>query len=110
MYCYSVKPVIVTNPRQTLVVKEGHRTELSCQAVAGSPPPKLRWRRLLDPLPTGEQSFNGGLLKFEAVQRTYTGNYVCEADNGFDDSPVTSLVRIEVECKLNINRISVHGH
>ena len=100
MYCYLVKPVIVTNPKETLVLQEGDSAELSCVVVSGSPPPKLRWRKLLGPLPTGDQAIEGGLVNFESVRRDYTGNYVCEADNGFDKTPVTSLVRIEVECKF----------
>ena len=99
MYCYSVKPVIVTNPKGTLAIKEGDSAELSCHVVSGSPSPKLRWRKLLGPLPTGQLAKEGGFIKFDSVRRHYTGNYVCEADNGFDDSPVTSLVRIEVECE-----------
>merc|ERR1711892_1494533 len=92
-----VRPVILTKPGISAVIEEGESAELSCTAVAGSPPPQLRWRKLLGPLPTGEQTRDGGLLELVAVRRDHVGNYVCEADNGFGNTPVTSLVRVHVE-------------
>ena len=99
MHSHPVRPVILTKPGISAVIEEGESAELSCTAVAGSPPPQLRWRKLLGPLPTGEQARDGGLLKLEAVRRDHAGNYVCEADNGFGNTPVTSLVRVQVECE-----------
>ena len=100
VYSHPVRPVILTKPGISAVIEEGESAELSCTAVAGSPPPQLRWRKLLGPLPTGEQARDGGLLKLEAVRKDHAGNYVCEADNGFSNTPVTSLVRVQVECKF----------
>jgi hypothetical protein len=51
VYCFLVRPVILTNPKQSLVLQEGDSAELSCHVQAGSPPPKLSWRKLLGLLP-----------------------------------------------------------
>ena len=40
------------------------------------------------------------VIKFESVTREDEGCYVCEADNGFAEEPVTSKVILVVECKL----------
>jgi hypothetical protein len=63
----------------------------------------------LGPLPSGEEAIEGSLLKLETVSRYDMGKYACEADNGFGNSPITSLVRVEVECKLFSNIQGMHG-
>ena len=73
VYSHPVRPVILTKPGISAVIEEGESAELSCTAVAGSPPPQLRWRKLLGPLPTGEQARDGGLLKLEEVRRDHAG-------------------------------------
>ena len=92
--------MILTSPKQSLVLQEGDSAELSCHVQAGSPPPKLRWRKLLSALTSGEEVKEGSSIKLESVSREDAGKYACEADNGFGNNPVTSLVRVEVECKF----------
>ena len=95
--------MIHTNPKKSLVLQEVDSAELSCHVQAGSPRPKLRWRKLLGPLPSGEEAIEGNSMILEPVSRYDMGKYACEADNGFGINPVTSLVRVEVECKFFSN-------
>ena len=73
---------------------------LSCQLQLGTPMPKLTWRKCEGgSLLLGEDGLLENVLEFESVTRGDSGCYVCEADNGFSEDPVTSKVMLVVECK-----------
>ena len=84
-----MRPEIVTKPIELLVVEEGDTAQISCEVLTGHPAPNLRWRT-----PVGVVI--GANVKLSKEQ---AGEYVCEADNGFDEMPVTSTVVLIVECK-----------
>ena len=87
-----MRPEIVTKPIELLVVEDGDTAQISCDVLNGHPAPKLRWRT-----PVGV--VNGANVKLSKTYKEQAGEYVCEADNGFDETPVTSTVVLIVECK-----------
>ena len=100
LYHVSVEPVITTSPKEPLTLPEGSSATLSCQLLSGSPLPSLKWRKCDgEPFTTGEEEISKDVIKFESVTRDDGGCYVCEADNGFAEKPVTSKAILIVECK-----------
>ncbi len=83
----------------SLSVLEADRVTLTCAVLAGSPEPRLLWRRKDD----GEVIGEGRRLVIEAVKRTDGGTYLCEADNGFGGDLPVSSVELLVYCKYIIN-------
>jgi len=47
-------------------------------------------------MPSGEESILGDSLTYRPVTRHHSGNYVCEADNGFGD-PSTTVLKLDVQ-------------
>eukprot|EP00092_Neocalanus_flemingeri_P000881 GFUD01000938.1.p1 GENE.GFUD01000938.1~~GFUD01000938.1.p1 ORF type:complete len:1259 (+),score=360.25 GFUD01000938.1:95-3871(+) len=93
-----VNPVITTSPEEPLTLSEGDSATLSCQLLSGTPIPDLKWRRCEgESFPTGEKEILEDVIKLESVTRDDSGCYVCQADNGFADAPVTSLAMLVVE-------------
>eukprot|EP00092_Neocalanus_flemingeri_P000880 GFUD01000937.1.p1 GENE.GFUD01000937.1~~GFUD01000937.1.p1 ORF type:complete len:449 (+),score=131.49 GFUD01000937.1:118-1464(+) len=93
-----VKPVITTSPEEPLTLSEGDSATLSCQLLSGTPIPDLKWRRCEgESFPSGEKEILEDVIKLESVTRDDSGCYVCQADNGFADAPVTSLAMLVVE-------------
>jgi len=90
-----VKPVITVTPEKS-VVEEGQSVSFQCKVEAGSPTPKVVWKRMYQRLPGGEETIEDTKLSFRKVTRHHSGHYVCEADNGFGISPVTKEVTLEV--------------
>ncbi len=81
----------------SLSVLETGRVTLTCAVLAGSPEPRLLWRRKDD----GELIGEGRRFVIEAVKRTDGGTYLCEADNGFGGDLPVSSVELVVQCKYN---------
>ena len=83
-----------------MTLPEGSPATLSCQLLAGSPIPSLGWRKCDGShFSTGEEKITEDVIEIESVNRDDSGCYVCEADNGFAEEPVTSEVQLVVECK-----------
>ena len=76
----------------------GWRVSFTCAVLAGSPEPRLRWRKTGQNVVCGE----GPRLVFEAVARAHGGTYICEADNGYQE---TSSVQLTVLCTLFSNTV-----
>ena len=49
-------------------------------------------------LPSGEKILNNSFLKFEHVQRSDSGTYICTADNGVGPS-AQQTISVNVICK-----------
>ena len=49
-------------------------------------------------LPSGEKILNNTFLKFEHVQRSDSGTYICTANNGVGP-PVQETISVNVICK-----------
>ena len=49
-------------------------------------------------LPTGDETFEGPVLNFNAVGRQEVGLYQCTADNGIS-APATATIDLRVQCK-----------
>lgn len=67
-------------------VQTGQRALLHCEA-RGSPEVKITWRRLTDsesilPLPSDSQVHENGSLSIFNAQKSKSGLYMCEANNG----------------------------
>jgi len=100
-----VKPVISVSPEK-LVVKEGDAAEFSCSVEAGRPAPEVRWRRRDHKMPDGQDTIQGTSISFGKVTRHHSGHYICEADNGFGNSPVAKEVRLEVHHAPHVEALS----
>ena len=96
---FQVEPVITTSPQEPLTLREGDAATLSCQLLSGTPVPEVKWRKCEGLLPTGEEEIVKDVIKFKSVTRNHSGCYMCQADNGFAETPVTSLAMLLVECK-----------
>jgi len=90
-----VRPVISVTPEK-IVVNEGDPASFSCKVEAGSPAPKVHWRRRDHTMPGGEETIAGTSITFPRVTRHHSGHYICEADNGFSQLPESKEVRLEV--------------
>ena len=91
-------------PSEGLVLRAGQSTRLRCEAVSGSPRPRLSWQReakqgLTDLAPQVSLEEDGAVavLQLSQVTRHEAGQYVCSADNGHQSQPVTERVRLHVE-------------
>jgi len=100
-----VKPVINVTPEK-LVVKEGDDAQFSCTVEAGNPAPEVRWRRRDHKMPDGQDTIQGTSIHFRRVTRHHSGHYICEADNGFGNSPVAKEVRLEVHHAPHVEALS----
>ena len=97
---FSVEPTIATSPEDHLTLQEGDSTVLSCQILSGSPTPQLKWRKCEGgQFTSGEKEIVNDVIEFDSVTKDDSGCYVCEADNGFSETPVSSKVILTVECK-----------
>jgi Immunoglobulin domain len=96
------------------VARQASRVTLTCTVLAGSPVPQLAWRRADHAGTIAE----GSSLIFESVERSDTGLFICEADNGYGIIS-TSSVELLILCKFlyifillylssfNINNLSI---
>ena len=83
-----------------IVAKTGDSVTLGCDVVRGSPQPEVRWHRRERKMPSGEEFIRGKSLTFTAVSRHHSGNYVCEADNGFGgEQPSQTILKVDVQRK-----------
>ena len=75
-------------------VLEGVAYTLSCEAT-GDPMPNVTWIKV-----SNNQRTHGNILKFTNIDRNYTGDYKCEANNrcGMEAESET----INVSCKYYI--------
>lgn len=91
-------PVISENSTKTITAEEGKMVRLECLA-SGYPPPKITWKRKNSAVkPTGAQTTNEQVFRFQSVSRTDRGVYYCTADNGIGKN-VTREMIMEVEFK-----------
>ena len=99
-FYFSVEPVITTSPKEPLTLPEGGSATLSCQLLSGTPIPDLKWIRCDGGnFPNGGKEIVKDIVKFESVTRDHSGCYLCQAQNGFAEEPVTSMATLVVECK-----------
>ena len=87
------------SPTDVLVVNEGSPAHISCTIVAGSPTPQLTWSRRHQEMPESGVKEKGGVLHFQEANRHQAGHYVCSADNGFGNVPVTKEIKLTVHRK-----------
>jgi len=87
-----IKPEIETSPAEMVTLREGDSLSLTCNQLAGSPAPSLRWSKC-----DGGLLSEGGVYTAQAVSRAQAGCYRCEADNGYTVSPVTAQVTVIVQ-------------
>jgi len=93
-----VEPVITTSPKEPLTLPEGGSATLSCQLLSGTPIPDLKWIRCDGGnFPNGGKEIVKDIVKFESVTRDHSGCYLCQAQNGFAEEPVTSMATLVVE-------------
>ena len=96
----AVRPVITTSPGQEVTVASGGEVRLSCDLLAGHPPPRILWRKLGGRMPTGELEVETDTLVLERVNRHQAGTYQCVTRDNSGLQPVTKDVEVFVECKL----------
>ena len=96
----AVRPVITTSPGQEVTVVSGGEVRLSCDLLAGHPPPRILWRKLGGRMPTGELEVETDTLVLERVNRHQAGTYQCVTRDNSGLQPVTKDVEVFVECKL----------
>ena len=90
-----------------MMLKAGETASISCKAVAGSPKPRLSWRKVskhgsteLSNLANMEDQAVA-ILQLERVTRHQAGKYVCSGENG--DIPVEKEVTVHVEFSPEIS-------
>jgi hypothetical protein len=88
------RPAIQVEQAPTVTVREAGRVTLTCAVLAGSPEPRLLWRKN-----GGGVMGEGRRLVLEPVQRSEAGIYTCEADNGFSAEAAVSSVELIVHCE-----------
>jgi len=83
----------------TITVRSGSRVRLECRA-SGQPKPVVYWnRRHNQPFPWGLEgnlTVAGEILSMSNITRAYSGDYVCNADNGVGRFPVRESITINV--------------
>jgi len=88
------------HPRNgTITVRSGSRVRLECKA-SGQPHPSIYWTRMHNQPFTWDQGSNvtvlGEVLTMSNITRSYSGDYVCNADNGVGHWPVTQIISLNV--------------
>jgi hypothetical protein len=100
------RPAIQVEQAPRLTTTAGRQLALTCAVLAGSPEPRLRWRRRSKGGGTSAKTTEnvvvgeGRRLVLEHVAKEDAGTYTCEADNGFSEEPVTSSMELEVHCEF----------
>ncbi|XP_023337137.1 lachesin isoform X2 [Eurytemora carolleeae] len=104
-----VPPKITTQSRSNLTVRKESSLMLSCNA-SGFPEPRITWQRQHQMLPSGEKILNNTFLKFEHVQRSDSGTYICTANNGVGP-PVQETISVNViySPEIDVDKRWVHG-
>ena len=104
----------------TVTVLSGSRVRLQCRA-SGQPRPNIYWTRQVrdclsphhivnlprlqhnQPFPWGlgtNKTVSGQTLSMTNLTRSYSGEYVCHADNGVGRWPVRQIISLDVLCKF----------
>ena len=74
-------PTLLSKPNQDYIKNVGSSVSFSCQA-AGTPTPKIRWRRVDGrPLPEKRISFLGGEMTLSDLRKSDHGVYECVVSN-----------------------------
>ena len=101
------RPAVQVEQAPQLTVRQADRVTLTCAVLAGSPEPRLVWRRrkTRQNVVVGSSGWNdllgeGRRLVMDAVERSDEGVYTCEADNGFGVTS-SSSVNLTVLCKCS---------
>ena len=106
----SVPPSIqhVSPGNGTITVRSGSRVRLQCRA-SGQPRPNIYWtRKHNQPFPWGlgtNKTVSGQTLSMTNLTRSYSGDYVCHADNGVGRWPVKQIITLDVLCKSDLSYI-----
>jgi len=83
----------------SITVRSGSRVRLECRA-SGQPKPAVYWnRRHNQPFPWGSEgnlTVPGEILSMSNITRAYSGDYVCNADNGVGRYPVRESITLDV--------------
>ena len=92
-YFFLQVPPRMTSYSDNQTVKEGSNLTLFSNST-GKPPPNITWTRVSE----DEVLFVGNPWHIVNINRTYSGTYLCIADNGVA-SPVNSTISINVLCE-----------
>ena len=95
-YSFLSVPPTVTSYSDNQTVKEGINLTLFCNST-GKPTPNITWTKVSE----DEVLFVGNPWRIVNINRTYSGTYRCNADNGVP-SPVSSTISINVLCKYTL--------
>jgi len=83
----------------SITVRSGSRVRLECRA-SGQPKPAVYWNRQHNqPFPWGSEgnlTVPGEILSMSNITRAYSGEYVCNADNGVGRYPVREAITLDV--------------
>ena len=88
----SVPPAISTPP-SNLTLNEGGNVQLYCNAT-GNPSPNITWFKAGSNQAVG----HGETFNVTSVNRSFTGLYQCQADNGVRNASVATAF-VNVDCK-----------
>jgi hypothetical protein len=100
------RPAVQVEQAPQLTVRQSGRVTLTCAVLAGSPEPRLVWRRktrqnvVVSGSGWNDLLGEGRRLLIDAVERSDEGVYTCEADNGFGVTS-SSSVNLTVLCKFS---------
>jgi len=88
-------PVSIDQPNQTIIVKEGVKVEVYCNAT-GIPDPTVIWTKVQG-AHDGLDSTEGKQLSFSNITRAQAGEYRCIANNTCGEK--SKMTNIDVQCK-----------
>uniref|UniRef100_A0A0A9YRP0 Basement membrane-specific heparan sulfate proteoglycan core protein n=1 Tax=Lygus hesperus TaxID=30085 RepID=A0A0A9YRP0_LYGHE len=94
-----VAPVIDLS-ESSLTLMEGESAHSECRPSGGSPPPRVEWSRSRSGSLPRNIVQEGNLIRFNAVQLSDVGEYVCTASNSAGQ--VTAVLRLDVQTKPRI--------
>ena len=95
-YSFLSVPPRRTSCSNNQTVNEGSNLTLFCNAT-GKPAPNIAWTRVSE----DEVLFAGNPWHIVNINRTYSGTYRCNADNGVP-SPVNGTISINVLCEYTL--------
>lgn len=89
-------PAIEIYPSSRQTVTTGGSTMLQCRTTSGIPTPKVWWTRPHGhPLSPNIEELSGGVLRFNQITMSETGEYICHAENEAGQTTATAHVEVQ---------------
>lgn len=96
-----VGALIIQKPLPRVIVEEGHKVNLVCQAT-GQPTPTITWRKAFGHMSKERSKVLNGRLEITRVAKKDGGDYICSAKNIINEDSAHTLVIVFEQLKFTL--------